>query len=77
MIEEILQIITSWTSNNEKLFNIGDAVLFLIFLVSVLYLLVFALFSQKKRTYTYPTARNKIPFTVVFPAKRYFFLAVG
>ena len=68
MIEEILQIITNWTSNNEKLFNMGDAVLFLIFLVSVLYLLVFALFSQKKRTYTYPTARKKYRFAVLFPA---------
>ncbi|WP_304252368.1 glycosyltransferase family 2 protein [Parabacteroides gordonii] len=68
MIEEIVNIITNWTSNNEKIFHMGDAILFLIFLVSVLYLFVFALFSQKKKTYTYPAARRKYRFAVLFPA---------
>ena len=68
MIEDIINIITNWTSNNEKIFYMGDAVLFLVFLVSVLYLFVFALFSIKKKTYTYPTARKKYSFAVLFPA---------
>lgn len=68
MIEEIVNIITDWTINNEKIFRMGDAILFLIFLVSVLYLFIFALFSIKKRTYTYPTARKKYRFVVLFPA---------
>lgn len=68
MIEEILNIIINWTSNNEKIFRMGDAILFLIFLVSVLYLFVFALFSIKKKTYTYPSARKKYRFAVLFPA---------
>lgn len=68
MIEDIINIITNWTNNNDKIFHMGDAVLFLIFLVSVLYLFVFALFSIKKKTYTYPTARKKYRFAVLFPA---------
>lgn len=70
MIEEIVNIITEWTINNEKIFRMGDAILFLIFLVSVLYLFIFALFSIKKKTYTYPTARKKYRFAVLFPAYR-------
>ena len=68
MIEEVLNIITNWTGNNERIFYMGDAILFLIFLVSVLYLFVFALFSIKKKTYTYPAARKKYRFAVLFPA---------
>ncbi|WP_455637574.1 glycosyltransferase [Parabacteroides sp.] len=68
MIEDIINILTNWTNNNEKIFHMGDAILFLLFLVSVLYLFVFALFAIKKKTYTYPTARKKYRFAVLFPA---------
>lgn len=68
MIEEIVNIIINWTGNNEKIFHMGDAILFLVFLVSVLYLFVFALFSIKKKTHTYPAARKKYRFAVLFPA---------
>ena len=68
MIEEIVNIIINWTGNNEKIFHMGDAILFLVFLVSVLYLFVFALFSIKKKTHTYPAARRKYRFAVLFPA---------
>ena len=59
MIEEIVNIIINWTGNNEKIFHMGDAILFLVFLVSVLYLFVFALFSiKRKRIPTLPPEEN-------------------
>lgn len=68
MIEDIINITANWANNNEKIFHMGDAILFLLFLVSVLYLFIFALFAIKKKTYTYPTARKKYRFAVLFPA---------
>ncbi|MEG1543243.1 MAG: glycosyltransferase family 2 protein [Tannerellaceae bacterium] len=68
MIEEFIHITTSWSSSNEKIVLMGDAILFLLFLVAVLYLFVFALFSLKKRKDTYPPARIKYHFAVLFPA---------
>lgn len=68
MIEDIINITANWANNNEKIFHMGDAILFLLFLVSVLYLFIFALFAIKKKTYTYPAARKKYRFAVLFPA---------
>lgn len=68
MIEDIINITANWANNNEKIFHMGDAILFLLFLVSVLYLFIFALFAIKKKTYTYPAARKKYHFAVLFPA---------
>ncbi|MDL2221170.1 glycosyltransferase [Parabacteroides sp. OttesenSCG-928-N08] len=59
---------SEWLSNNESVWQIVDAVVFLLFLISVLYLFIFALFSMKKRKYKYPVAKKKYRFAVLFPA---------
>ena len=59
-----------WTNSYEKYFLMGDAILFLLFLIPVLYLFIFALFSLKKRNDLYPTAKKKYRFAVLFPAYR-------
>lgn len=58
----------NWIKNGEYAFMIGDAILFLLFFISVLYLLIFAISSLKKRKDTYPPARKKYRFAVLFPA---------
>lgn len=45
-----------------------DSVLFILMLLSVSYLLVFALASLKKRKIYYPQTDNKLKFVVLFPA---------
>lgn len=57
-----------WTNSYEKYFLMGDAIMFLLFLIPVLYLFIFALFSLKKRNDIYPTAKKKYRFAVLFPA---------
>ena len=57
-----------WTNSYEKYFLMGDAILFLLFLIPVLYLFTFALFSLKKRKDTYPAAKKKYRFAILFPA---------
>lgn len=59
---------TDWSGNSEKVFAFADAILFLIFFIQVLYLFLFALSSLKKMKYTYPMAKKKYKFTVLFPA---------
>ncbi|RHJ87762.1 glycosyltransferase family 2 protein [Parabacteroides sp. AM08-6] len=57
-----------WTNSQEKYFLMADAILFLLFLIPVLYLLIFAFSSLKRRKDTYPTAKKKYRFAVLFPA---------
>lgn len=57
-----------WAGKYEKYLLLGDAVLFLLFLIPVLYLFIFALFSLKKRKDKYPVAKKKYRFAVLFPA---------
>lgn len=59
---------TDWANSYEKYLLMGDAVLFLLFLIPVLYLFIFALFSLKKRKDIYPIAKKKYRFAVLFPA---------
>ena len=48
---------SEWAESHEKLYLLGDSILFLLFLLGVLYLFIFAFFSLKKRKDTYPKAR--------------------
>nr|WP_277467077.1 glycosyltransferase family 2 protein [Parabacteroides sp. PF5-6] len=59
-----------WIQKNENIWLVGEAIVFLIFLISVLYLFIFALFSLRKRKYQYPTAKKKYRYAVLFPAYR-------
>lgn len=69
-MEQLLYFGSSWINNHEKIYQLGDAILFLLFLIAVLYLFIFALFSLKKRKDQYPTAKKKYKFAVLFPAYR-------
>lgn len=59
---------SEWAESHEKLYLLGDSILFLLFLLGVLYLFIFAFFSLKKRKDTYPKARKRYRFAVLFPA---------
>lgn len=48
--------------------NIVDSVLFALMLFPVLYLLVFAIASLKKRKIHYPETENKLKYVILFPA---------
>ncbi|RHJ90405.1 glycosyltransferase [Parabacteroides bouchesdurhonensis] len=67
-MEQIYYIATNWINNNEQFYRLVDAIIFLLFLIGVLYLFIFALYSLKKRRYVYPTAKKKYRFAVLFPA---------
>lgn len=67
-MEQFFFIDPNWLKNGEYIFRIGDAIIFLLFFISVLYLLIFAISSLKKRKDTYPPARKKYRFAVLFPA---------
>lgn len=67
-MEQLFFIDPNWIKNGEYIFMIGDAILFLLFFISVLYLLIFAISSLKKRKETYPPAKKKYRFAVLFPA---------
>lgn len=68
MIELALKIKENWIDKQEYLFQLTDAILFLLFLTAVLYLFIFALYSKKKAQYTYPKAKKRHKFVVLFPA---------
>lgn len=68
MIELLLQFGNGWTEKQEYIFQIADAILFLAFLLCVLYLFIFAVYSKRKPLYTYPPARKKYRMAVMFPA---------
>lgn len=66
-MDQINQLIMTWVQNEDSIYRIIDAILFLLFLTAVLYLLIFAIFSLKKRKNTYPPARKRYRFAVLFP----------
>lgn len=68
MIEQFFQIGENWIDKEQYAFQLGDAILFLCFLIFVLYLFVFAIYSKRKPQYNYPTAKKKYRFAVLFPA---------
>lgn len=68
MIEQLFKINNNWIDKQEYCFQFIDAILFLLFLVAVLYLFTFALYSKKKALYTYPKACKKYRYAILFPA---------
>lgn len=51
MIEQFFQIGENWIDKEQYAFQLGDAILFLCFLIFVLYLFVFAIYSKRKPQY--------------------------
>lgn len=70
MIELLFSIKDNWIDKQEYFFLLIDAILFLLFLIAVLYLFIFAVYSKKKVLYTYPKANKKSRFVILFPAYR-------
>lgn len=68
MLEQFFNTSNTWIEKQEYIFQLGDAILFLIFLISVLYLFIFALYSTRKKLYVYPSANRKYRYAVLFPA---------
>lgn len=68
MIEQFFQTGGYFIEKQEHLYLLGDAILFLCFLIFVLYLFIFAVNSKRKPLYTYPMAKKKYRFAVLFPA---------
>ena len=52
MIELLFSLKNNWIDQQEYLFLLIDAVLFLLFLIAVLYLFIFAAYSKKKAVYS-------------------------
>ncbi len=50
------------------LIDITDSILFILMLLSVLYLLVFAIASLRKRKFVYPSTEKRLQFLILFPA---------
>ena len=48
MIEQIINIGNDWLEKQEYIFQMTDAILYLLFLIAVLYLFIFALYSVRK-----------------------------
>ncbi len=69
-MEEYFYLGSEWIQKNENIWVIGEAIVFLIFLISVLYLFIFAVFSLKKRKYHYPEAKKRYRFAVLFPTDK-------
>ncbi len=68
MIELLFSLKNNWIDQQEYLFLLIDAVLFLLFLIAVLYLFIFAAYSKKKAVYSYPKANKKHRYVILFPA---------
>ncbi|WP_165157790.1 glycosyltransferase family 2 protein [Parabacteroides sp. ZJ-118] len=68
MIEQFFQTGGYLIEKQENLYLLGDAILFLCFLIFVLYIFTFAVNSKRKPLYTYPIAKKKYRFAVLFPA---------
>lgn len=68
MIELLFNIKDNWTDKQEYAFLLIDAILFLLFLIAVLYLFIFAVYSKKKVLYSYPDANKKYRYAILFPA---------
>lgn len=58
----------NWLKNIENIEQLGDAVLFLLFFIAVLYIFIFAVAALSKRKYVYPLAQKKYRFAVLFSA---------
>ncbi|MDR2915990.1 MAG: glycosyltransferase family 2 protein [Tannerella sp.] len=76
-MEQYLIMGQEWIHKNESIWFITEAVVFLVFLVSVLYLFIFALFSLKKRKFNYPSAGKKYRYAVLFPAYKEDFVIIN
>lgn len=59
-----------WIYNEDKMALYIDAAIFLLFFLAVLYILIFAIASLKRRKDVYPPAKKKHRFAVLFPAYR-------
>lgn len=68
MVEQYLLMGNEWIQKNENIWLIAEAIVFLLFLIAVLYLFIFAVFSLRKRKYHYPPADKKYRYAVLFPA---------
>ena len=68
---------SEWLLNNENIWHIVDAIIFLLFFMSVLYLFIFAIYSLKKRKYKYPVAKKRYRFAVLFPAYKEDFVIIN
>lgn len=68
MIELLFNLKNNWIDKQEYAFMLVDAILFLLFLIAVLYLFIFAAYSKKKALYTYPPANKKCKYAILFPA---------
>lgn len=68
MIEQFFQTGGYLIEKQEYLYLLGDAILFLCFLIFVLYLFIFAVNSKRKPLYTYPVAKKKYRFALLVPA---------
>lgn len=68
MIELLINIKDNLTEKQEYAFQFIDAILFLLFLIAVLYLFIFAVYSKKKALYSYPKANKKYRYAILFPA---------
>ena len=68
MIELLFNIKNNWIDKQEYIFLLIDAILFLLFLIAVLYLFIFAAYSKKKAPYTYPKANKQCRYAILFPA---------
>lgn len=67
MIELLFNLKNNWIDKQEYLFLLIDAVLFLLFLIAVLYLFIFAAYSKKKAVYSYPKANKKTQVRHIVP----------
>lgn len=61
---------SEWAESHEKLYLLGDSILFLLFLLGVLYLFIFAFFSLKKTKRHIPESPEKISFRRVVSGLR-------
>lgn len=68
MIEIIFNIKDNWIDKQEYAFLLIDAILFLLFLIAALYLFIFAAYSKKRPLYSYPPAKKKHRYVILFPA---------
>lgn len=60
MIEQFFQIGENWIDKEQYAFQLGDAILFLCFLIFVLYLFVFAIYSNGNHSIIIQLPRRSI-----------------
>ncbi len=69
-MEEYFKLGSEWIQKNDNIWQIGEAIVFLLFLISVFYLFIFSIFSLRKRKYFYPEAKKNYRFAVLFTANK-------